>query len=87
MKLNKSWNFACVYETHNPNIDPFFSLESAYRKFTLDATRVMIFAMGGNIRDLLLENYMHALKFSKITTYRGYNKKNTSMGKNHDSSL
>ena len=48
-----------------------------YRKFTLDAPGVKVtnhnFSHGGNIRDLPLENYIHKLKFPKITTYRGYN--------------
>ena len=30
------------------------------------------FSYGGNMRDVPPENYIHKLKFPKITTYRGY---------------
>ena len=33
------------------------------------------FSHGANMRDVPLENYIHKLKFTKITTYRGYNTK------------
>ena len=59
-----------------------------YRKFTLDTPGVKginhDFSHEGNMRDIPLENYIHKLKFTKLT---GDIIQNTFMGKNHDLSI
>ena len=56
-----------------------------YRKFKLDDPGVKMtnldFSHRGNIRDVLLENYIQKLKFPKITAYSGYNTKYLHGGK------
>ena len=67
-----------------------YKIDIKYSKFPLDTAGVKVtnhdLSHWVTIRDMLLKNYIHKLKFPKITTYKGFNK-NNSMEKNRGLSL